>query len=346
MSGTTLRDALTEAFAAQEAQEEPTQTEAVSPEPVETAEPVKADRPRDEAGRFAPKAEKPPEATTEPVEAKPAEQTMVEQVQERKAPTSWKKEYWDAYQKLDPKLADYITQREAQFASGVSTYKQEAERAREMFEAIAPFQQDLQQYNIKPSDWIRRLGGAHQTLVRGSPEQKLQVFRQLAQDYGVTLDAVQSGQPDQVMTYLSPLQEQVRQLQGQLMGWQQQQQQREQQAIQSEIEQFSAQHEHFESVKETMAGLLQAGLAQDLSSAYEKALRMNDELWQADQQRQAQEAEKQRREAEAARVASARAKAVSVKSATPTGAMVGSGKKDLRSILSEAVEQHLGGARV
>ncbi len=264
----------------------------------------------------------------------------------RKAPSSWKKDYWEAYEKLDPKLADYINTREEQFANGVSTYKQEAERAKEMFEAIAPFQQDLQAHGVHPTQWIRNLGTAHQMLVKGTPEQKLATFQKLAHDYGVPLQSVISGQMDPMIQYLSPLQEQVRQLEGKLTGWQEQRQKEEQTVIQSEIEQFSTQHDHFDAVKETMAGLLQAGLAQDLKSAYDKAVRMNDDLWNSVQQQKTVDAEKQRLENAAAKVNKARASAVSPRSATPIGAMSSTGKKDLRSVLEDAVDATLGGARV
>jgi hypothetical protein len=328
-----LREALTTALNAQE-EVQTEQTPVIQDTPVETTEQREA-RQRDESGRFKAKDDA-VDVTAKTIDA-PAP---------RKAPSSWKKDYWEAYEKLDPKLAEYIDTREQQFASGVSTYKQEAERAKEIFEAIAPFQQDLQQHGVAPTQWIRNLGLAHQTLVRGSPEQKLQAFQKLAHDYGVPLQSVITGQMDPMMQYLSPLQEQVRQLEGKLTGWQETQQKQEQTVIQSEIEQFSTQHEHFDAVKETMAGLLQAGLAQDLKSAYDKAIRMNDDLWTSAQQQKTADAERQHRESAKAKVNQARANTVSPRSATPIGAMSSSGKKDLRSQLEEAVDATLGGARV
>lgn len=341
MAGTTLAAALTDAF--DKAEVEVPQEVQVTPEasaneaaPTETAT-EKADRLRDEAGRFKKADEQP----VKPEASQDAATAPVAPVEARKPPSSWKKEYWEAYQKLDPQVAEYINQRESQFASGVSTYKAEAERARELNEAIAPFAQDLQTHGIHPAQWVRNLGLAHQTLVKGTPEQKLATFQKLAQDYGIPIQAIQSGQIDPVMQYVAPLQQTVQELRGQLNNWQQQQQQQEQTALQKEIEAFAAAHEQFETVKETMAGLLQSGLAPDLKSAYDKALRLNDEAWQAEQHRRA-EAE---RAAAAEKVAQARAKAISTKSATPTGVM-GSSKKDLRSVLSENVEQFLGGERV
>ena len=67
----------------------------------------------------------------------------------RSRPTTWKKEYlpiWDkltAGEQLTPeeslKLAEYSNQRESEYKKGVSTYKQEADNAKSLVEAIAPF---------------------------------------------------------------------------------------------------------------------------------------------------------------------------------------------------------------
>jgi hypothetical protein len=342
MSGNTLRDALSEAYSAQEAETQTVDT--VDSTPVtqttdvtqgETAQQT-ADRVRDEAGRFKAK-ESTEQAKTPVVPVDPLAPAPVE----RKPPASWKKDYWEAYNKLDPKLAEYINQREQQFASGVSTYKQEAERAKEIFDAIAPFQADLQQHGISTKDWIRQLGGAHQILVKGSPEQKLMAFNTLARDYGVPLDALLDPNVRQrfLTTQPAPPPQDVGKLVEEKMA---------QIQIQSDIERFAADpaNVHFEVVKETMSRILQTGLASDLKSAYDKAVRMNDETWQAEQQRLAGDAEKQRRDAEVARVARARANAVSTKTATPSGVMTSGGKKDVRSLLEASVEQVMGSARV
>lgn len=329
MSETTLRDALTNALDAQEA----AQVETVEPiAQIEETSEQRADRIRDEAGRFKAKEEGAAPVAVEPV---------IQAAPPRKPPASWKKDYWEAYEKLDPKLAEYIDTREQQFASGVSTYKQEAERAKEMFEALAPIQGDLQQNGISPAKWIRDIGIAHQTLVRGTPEQKLQAFHKLAQDYKVPLNALLDPNVRQQFINQAPqtpAPDVGKLVEDKFVEYQ----------AKSETERFASDpaNVHFEAVKETMGQLLGAGLATDLKGAYDKAVRMNDEIWQAEQQRQTGDAEKQRREAEAARVAKARANTVSTKSATPIGAMGSSGKKDLRSTLEEAADAMLGGARV
>lgn len=297
----------------------------------ETAE-QREQRLRDERGRFA-KVEKQPEAQ-EPVQPQAAQPAP----EPKKPPSSWKKDHWERWQKLDPELQNYIEQREADYAKGVSTYKAQWDQAAPVYEAIQPFMPELQQYGIQPGQWIQNLGNAHRTLAMGSPEQKLQMFAKLATDYGIPLQALtQGGQVDPQFAHVTQT---VSSLQREVENWKQQQQRAEQARLQQEIESFKANAPHFEAVKDEMARLLQSGIASDLKTAYDKAIRLSDEVWQAEQARQAKEAEAERQAA----IAKKRAAAVSPKSSGPTGQVAtGSGKKDLRAVLSEAVAQHAGG---
>ncbi len=336
---TTLRDALTEALGKSEAgtlevpQEKTIETPALEtpvPEKVETAEQREA-RLRDEKGRFAKAEEKPAEGKQPEVKTEP--------VQTRKPPSSWKKDYWNHWERLgaDPELKtlqDYIEQREADYAKGVSTYKSQWDQAAPVYEAIQPFIPELQQYGIQPQQWIQNLGNAHRTLAMGTPQQKLQMFAKLATDYGVPLQGMQSGQVDPQFAHVTQT---VSSLQREVENWKQQQQAGEQARMQQEIDAFKANAPHFEAVKDEMAKLLQGGFASDLKTAYEKAIRLHDDVWQQEQARQAQEAAAKRQ----AEIAQKKAAAVSPKSSSPTGAVVtGGGKKGLREQLSEAMEAH------
>ena len=98
---------------------------------------------------------------------------------------------------------------------------------------------------------------------------------------------------------------------------------------------------HLEQVRETMAGLLQAGLVKDLSSAYDAALRMphHAELYESIQAKQ-REAEEQRQRDEAAKaVQTARAKTVSPRSSTPANPVSTEKGKGLRSTIEDAVNK-------
>ncbi len=285
-------------------------------------------RARDEAGKFTTKTEVAATAVTDPTE------TVIEPVRPAK-PSSWKKELDEHWQKADPKLAEYIVQREREYATGVSTYKQEAERSRHIQQALEPFMPDLQRHNIDPGQWIQNLGNAHQTLVKGSPQQKVAMFTQLANDYGIDLGQLTQLSPEQLQAMRQPQQPAFdpRMIDQRVMGILEQQNAKN---VIDTIKADKVNYPHFDEVRETMAGLLQSGLAQDLKSAYTKAIRMNDDLFtaqQAEQQRQS-DAERQAKQVEAA--TKARAKVVSVKSSTPSGQATTSAAKGRREQIAEA----------
>ena len=98
--------------------------------------------------------------------------------------------------------------------------------------------------------------------------------------------------------------------------------------VRSNVEKFP----HFEVVREDMAQLLERGLAQDLESAYAKAVRMNDEVFQLEQERLLNQAKKEASKAQ--QVAKAKAAAVSPKSVTPSGVVNKVDTKDRRSVIA------------
>ena len=300
----------------------------------EATETPKTSRPRDESGKFT---KSQPEADVKEIEALEAQDEEKPAVKPR--PSSWKKDYEEDWGRLDPRLQDYIQQREADYAKGVSTYKNQWDMAAPVMESIRQFQPLLQQYGVAPQQWITQLGNAHAQLVTGTPEQKMQIFQQLANDYGVNLGAVtgQTGYDPQ----FSSLAQELNQIKNQWGQFQQQQEAMEQTQLRSEIDSFKADKPYFEEVRETMAGLLQSGMADDLQSAYDKAIRLNDDVFQKIQSEQTRSSEAAQRE----KVAQAKAKVFSPKSTTPTGSATGGSKaaSSIREAVMASMEQHMNG---
>jgi len=303
----------------------------------EATESVKSERPRDESGKFA-KTSQQSEASVTEASDDNYEQEEVK-VETKPRPSSWKKDYEEHWGKLDPTLQDYIQQREADYAKGVSTYKNQWDMAAPIVEAIRPFEQTLKQNNIDPARWISQLGNAHSQLVYGSPEQKLQMFAQLANDYGVNLGQLtgQTGYDPQ----FSQLAQELNQIKNQWTSFQSQQEMQEQAQLQNEIASFKDDKPYFDEVRETMAGLLQSGMANDLQSAYDKAIRLNDDVFQRVSATHAQKSEAAQRE----KVAQAKAKVLSPKSTTPTASATNGGKSasSAREAIMQAMEQHSSG---
>lgn len=316
---------------------------------------------RDESGRFKAKESngyESPKADLEVAMAKgepkspeapaAAEASPVPDVEDTPRPTTWKKEYlplWDKARKGEPmsadegrKLTDYLNQREQEYKKGVSTYKQEAERARALEEAINPFVPELQAQGIHPAAWINNLGRAHMILTKAPHDEKVAMFHRLAGEYGIQFN--QSGQAYQPDPYAQQLMAQLQQNQNEVMQIKSRFQQEEDARLQSEIMQFSSDAEkypHFEVLREDMAQLLELGKAQDIPTAYKLAVRLNDDVWQQEQDKllthAKQEAIKQ------AQVQKAKSAAVSVKSTTPSGITSdGVDKKDRRAVIGSAFD--------
>lgn len=303
----------------------------------EATESPKTERVRDESGKFAKTSETAQKEHSEAsVENYEQEEVKVET---KPRPSSWKKDYEEHWGKLDPTLQDYIQQREADYAKGVSTYKNQWDMAAPIVEAIKPFESSLRENNLSPAQWISNLGNAHAKLVYGSPEQKLEMFAQLANEYGVNLSGLtgQTGYDPQ----FSQLAQELNQIKNQWSSFQSSQEQQEQIQLQNEIESFSNDKPYFDEVRETMAGLLQSGMADDLQSAYDKAIRLNDDVFQKVSAEQAQKSEAAQRE----KVAAAKAKALSPKSTTPTASATTGGKSasSAREAIMQAMEAHSSG---
>ena len=285
----------------------------------------------------------------EPAEvvAQSEHETEDEEPQEEKPvtrPSTWKKEYVQIWDKMEAgeqiskedftKFAEYANQRESEYKKGVSTYKAEADRARSYENAIAPFADNLQRRGIQPTQYIENLVRAEQILSNAPYEQKVQVFQKLAADYGIQLNGRQATQLDpytqQLMSQLNMVNQEVSSIKGRFAQEENQRLMGEIERVRSNVEQFP----HFDVVREEMAQLLELGKAQDLETAYKKAVRMNDDVWSIEQEKLLSSAKQQASKAQ--QVAKAKAAAVSPKSVTPSGKVAEPGdKKDRRSILAE-----------
>ena len=139
----------------------------------------------------------------------------------------------------------------------------------------------------------------------------------------------------------SSLAQELNQIKNQWGQFQQQQEMMEQTQLRNEIDSFKTDKPYFEEVRETMAGLLQSGMADDLQSAYDKAIRLNDDVFQKVNAEHAQKSEAAQRE----KVAQAKAKVLSPKSTTPTASATSGSKSasSAREAILAAMEQHSSG---
>ena len=285
---------------------------------------AREDVPRDDQGKFA---------------AKEPEQTMMQQAEQpveepvwKRPPASWKKDYHDAWQTADDRLKEYAWQREEQMKAGVQPLMEKAKLADQFQEVLNPYMDTIRGLNIEPTQAVKALMEADHALRFSDPQQKQQLFMRLAQQYGVTLGGELQQQPFD--PNISALQQELNRVRGEVMSWKEQQEQVQNQSLLGEINSFAMKAEHFEEARPTMISLLQSGVAATLEEAYEKAIRLDDNLFQQVQQSRQAQAETQQKVAANNAAKKARAAAVSVRSAAP-GATTATKAQDRRSMLAE-----------
>ena len=244
-------------------------------EPEETEE-QKADRLRDEKGRFAskePVQEAVQEETAEPVATpEPAPITVPPEVQR----LGLRKEEAEAYAQAPEVLKSAFIRRSEEMHRGLEQFRDKAQFGDSMAQAIQPYAQTIQSLGVHPAVAVQKLMAADHNLRYGSQEQKAQMLASIARDYGVDLS---QGLPEAPRTdpNVSALQQQVQQLTGWIQQQSKAQEQRELETLNSEIQRFSSDpaNKHFEAVRSDMVALLQSGMVSTLQEAYDRAVYAN-----------------------------------------------------------------------
>ena len=235
------------------------------------------DRPRDETGKFIPKAEAAPD------KAAPAEKAPKQEAQPAPAPKpvggpppGWSPESKAFYNSLpmDHPLRADIAKRETEVSDGFKKYSDDAKRYQEIEQVLAPARPIYQQNGIRSdAEAIRHLM-QWEANIRQNP---VAAISQLARSLNIDLASIaqnppgQSNGQDAVLQYIQPISQQVSSLQGELSRIQSDR-------AASEIAQFSKDKPYFEKVKTAMGQLMQAGLATDLDSAYQTAIWKDPEI--------------------------------------------------------------------
>jgi len=210
--------------------------------------------------------------------------------QTREAPQSWKKEMRDHWSALTPEVQDYIEQRENQMKEGLEKDRGDANLGRMMRDVMAPYSQILQQSQVDEPTMVRNLMNAHYRLSTASPEERQQLFSQLAQNYGVKLD----GQETEIDPLVQQLQNELYQIKSSLNARDQATLQEQRQRVEEEVGAFASEHPLFDEVSEDLIPFVNAGLS--LEEAYEKAIWANPVTREKEVERLAKEREDASRE--------------------------------------------------
>lgn len=223
-------------------------------------------------------SEEPQEAVSEEAAEEVSEDTPEETQEEteetpevRAAPKSWRKEMHEFWNGLEPAVQDYIEQREQQMQDGLVKDRDDANLGRVMRDVMSPYSEMLKSQGVDESVMVRNLMNAHYKLSTASPEEKVNLFNQLQQMYGVTAE----GETQQVDPVLKSVQDKVNMLEQHLTQAQQATLQEARARVEQDVEAFAADpaHEFFDEVSEQIVPLINSGYS--LEDAYQNAIWLN-----------------------------------------------------------------------
>jgi hypothetical protein len=249
---------------------------------------------------------------------------------------SWKKEAQAELAKLPAHVQEMIKDREAQFHKGAEQYRSESQFARRMDKAFAPHAGYMKELGITPEAAVANLLHTESTLRQGTPQAKTAMLQQLAHAYGIDLNQA-AGQPFDPR--VNQLEQQNHWLNSQHEDHKAAQQHAETQHKQAAIQTFKQTHEHYEAVKPTMALLITKGLAKTVDEAYDKATRMDDEVYGKVQARQLESAKRAQNLQANQAAKAAKAANVSVRGA-PTGVTHARPADTTEQAVRNAMAQH------
>ena len=253
----------------------------------------------------------------------------------KRPPSSWKRDFHEVWQTADPRLQEYAYKREEEMRAGIEPLRSKAQFADQMNEAIQPYMNTIQGLGIDAPRAVKALMEADHALRYSAPEQKRAYLANLARSYGIDLGGVDyASQGGPIDPNYYALQNELNSVRGEISGFKQQQEQAENQSLLGEINNFAGKAEYFEEARPVMIQLLQSGVAGTLEEAYEKAIRLNDDIFTQTQQRSQAEAAAQKSSSANRAAKAAKAAAVSVKSSTP-GTKTTTKAQDRRSMLLE-----------
>lgn len=242
----------------------------VAPEARQEAKPEPEERPADD-GVTEPEASAEPEqeAAPEPEEDKPM-----------RAPEGLRPEFKARFAELSKEWQEEILRREQDAARGIGELSEKAKVAKELDRVTAPYEPMIATLGVSKPELIRNFMQTAYVLSHGTPEQKSAVVRGIMSQYQVQVD---QPEPEAVDPQVAQLRQEVATLRESLNGGRQQEAVVVQQQAANDVHAFAQDpaHEFFSDVRADMALLVNSGRATDLKDAYEKACRMNPEVWDA-----------------------------------------------------------------
>ncbi len=297
----------------------------------------KVEKERDASGKFKKKQDVTEE---KPIVVKESEQ----EVKKADAPRSWAKDKHQVWEGLAPDAKEYIAKREDEMARLASRLDEDRNVGVAIKQIFDPYMPMMQQAQANPFQVVNMLLDNYRVMKFGSPEAKSKLVKQLITEYNVQLDSAENltnhapASHAQATPYVDGRIEQLEKMVKGLPQTLQQEQLRF--TAMSELEKFEkSAPEHYQRLKPAMASLLESGQASGLQEAYDKALRLDDDLYQQTIEQKLKAAEQERIEKAKQKVLAAKKAASSIHgSPASTAAVSKNDSRPLRSVLSDAYD--------
>jgi hypothetical protein len=221
-----------------------------------------------------------------------------------KAPATWTAEEKAEFSKLPPTVQSAIARRESDrekaFHQKTSEFSEVRKTLDRYDQVITPYKAMIAAEGGTPDRAIAELLQTAALFRTGTPEMKLQAIQQIATQFGVPLDRLGNVKSEEFSDpEIAALKSELHQVKGFITSERNQKAQVEQKQSDEAVLNFKAdpKNKYFAEVANDMADLVEMGKAKDLPDAYEKACRLNPEVFEKIQADAKAEAEKKRIEA-------------------------------------------------
>lgn len=190
-------------------------------------------------------------------------------------PNTWTKAAVAEWKHIPEVAKAEILKREQDILKGIEQYKGAADIGDKLMNLVAPYRESIASRTSDPFQFIDNILKADHLLITSAPEAKLQIFKDLAADYGVKLE--QDGEVTFEDSTVTDLRQKITSLESKLDAQVTQTAETKKAEYELEVNTFASdsKNEHFNTVANDIAALFKTGVKMTLQEAYDKAVWAN-----------------------------------------------------------------------
>jgi hypothetical protein len=247
--------------------------------------PAKVEKERDETGKFKAKEETESTEKVEPTDPAAEEVKKDPILKEDRAPTGWNPKVREKWGELPEDVRAEVVRREEASAHGVRQLQEQFKPANDFVQSLAPYIQEAISGGQNPAQYIGNVMAAEKRLRFGTDEERFGALADVADSYGIPLRAILKEAlgydvaPKRIQQQQQQIPAEVQRELEESRRFREQHTQTESQRAAAEITAFAKDKPYFEDVSQDMGLLLEQGRATSLEDAYNKACRMNNDVW-------------------------------------------------------------------